>query len=200
MKIRNALNVKFKVSDVKQWFYCRRVVYFTYCMPVAKKATYKMRFGKEIHQIVADLEKRRTLGRYRIEQGRRLFHVSVESDNLGMNGIIDMVVDTSKEVIPIEFKNTLYRGRIEANHRNQLAAYVCLLEDQFQKPVRKGYVYFVPGDKVVLVRFNDKIKQEIKEAVTAMRRMVEAGIFPEPPSNHHKCPDCEYLRYCGDRY
>lgn len=35
-----------RVSDLKQFIYCPRIVYYNYVMPVEKKTTYKMEHGK----------------------------------------------------------------------------------------------------------------------------------------------------------
>ncbi|MBM4463865.1 MAG: DUF911 domain-containing protein [Chloroflexi bacterium] len=52
------------VSDVKQFAYCPRVVYFTYALPRRRPTTYKMKEGKIEHEHVAELEERRSLRAY----------------------------------------------------------------------------------------------------------------------------------------
>ena len=66
--------IDLKVSDIKQFLYCPRNVYFTYVCPVDKKTTHKMNHGKEEHLELERLEKRRTFRRYRLENGERKFH------------------------------------------------------------------------------------------------------------------------------
>ncbi len=48
-----------KVSDVKQYLYCPRIVYYTYVAPVPRRITFKMRYGKEQH-VDLDLNERCT--------------------------------------------------------------------------------------------------------------------------------------------
>ena len=48
----------FTVTDLKQYFYCPRVVYYTYCLPLLRPTTYKMEAGAVAHEEVGDLERR----------------------------------------------------------------------------------------------------------------------------------------------
>lgn len=117
------------VSDVKQYPYCPRIVYYSYLLPLrARPATYKMAEGKLEHERVADLEERRSLRAYGLSEGVRRFDVSLSSDRLGLRGRLDMVIETPGEVIPVDFKNS--QGKVGLNHKYQLTAYALLVEEQ----------------------------------------------------------------------
>ena len=64
-----------RVSDLKQYAHCRRIVYYTYVMPVEKKTTYKMEHGKLSEEVIATLETGRKLRAYGLEKGKRHFNV-----------------------------------------------------------------------------------------------------------------------------
>lgn len=187
------------VSDIRQYIYCPRVIYFTYVMPVDKKITYKMDYGKKQHIRTDMLEKRRKLNRYGFKEGRRIFHMPVSSKRLGINGVIDMVIEFKrgrlKEYCPVEFKNTLHR--LQKNHKYQLATYAVLLEEYFQRPVRKGFIYTIPNKKVDEIIITDNMRIHIKRTVGAIRNMIKNERFPEKRSER-RCCDCEYKNYCGD--
>ena len=53
-----------RVTDLKQWAYCRRIVYYQHRMPGVGKQTYKMGEGKAAQDMVEQLEMRRTLREY----------------------------------------------------------------------------------------------------------------------------------------
>ena len=63
--------IPIRVNDIKQYAYCPRVVFYQYCMPVNKKATWKMEQGKIAEAEIDELEKRRKLREYRLAEGRR---------------------------------------------------------------------------------------------------------------------------------
>lgn len=54
------------VGDVKQYFYCPRIVYYNYLMPGFRPVTYKMEEGKLRQKEEERLEKRRTLTKFGI--------------------------------------------------------------------------------------------------------------------------------------
>jgi hypothetical protein len=61
--------ISIRVNDIKQYAYCPRVVFYQYCMPVNKKATWKMEQGKIAEAQIDELEKRRKLREYRLAEG-----------------------------------------------------------------------------------------------------------------------------------
>ncbi|HEY8745486.1 MAG TPA: hypothetical protein VIU62_20540, partial [Chloroflexota bacterium] len=82
--------VMLTVTDVRQYFYCPRIVYYRLCQPLRRPLTYKMREGKLAQDRTADLEHQRSLRAYGLTTGERHFNVSLRSELLGMQGIIDM--------------------------------------------------------------------------------------------------------------
>ena len=82
--------VIFTVTDLKQYTYCPRVVFYTYCLPLVRPTTYKMEAGIAAHGRGEKLERRRTLAAYGLEEGKRHFEVAVSSQELGLRGRVDM--------------------------------------------------------------------------------------------------------------
>lgn len=192
--------VQLKVSDIKQYFYCPRVVYFEYCQPVEKKVSYKMEEGNAAQKALEILEKRRTLARYGLENGKRHFGINLVSDNLNLSGNLDLLVENKKGYFPVEFKNAFAPAKIPFNHKLQLTAYGMLVESNYDIIVSKGFLYYLLNEEVKTVRFTLDLRNLVLEAIKGTREIIEAGIFPEPPKYKNKCVDCEFLRHCGDRY
>ena len=82
----------FRVTDLKQFVYCARIVYYTYCLPLLRPVTFKMVAGVEAHDRAEGLEQRRSLRAYGLTSGRRYFDVVLESEALWLRGKVDMVV------------------------------------------------------------------------------------------------------------
>ncbi|TDA68817.1 MAG: type I-A CRISPR-associated protein Cas4/Csa1 [Clostridia bacterium] len=87
-----------KVSDIKQYLYCPRIIYFTYVLPVEKKTTTKMATGKEEHVTVARKEARRRLRLYGLEEAARYFNVWLRSERLQLEGVLDTYCPTGRDV------------------------------------------------------------------------------------------------------
>lgn len=170
----------------------------TYVAPVEKKLPRKVAYGEEDHALLAHLERRRTLKAYGLETGTRRFHVRVRSEELGLIGVLDALLETEEERIPVEYKNTL--GGVRLNHRFQLAAYAMMLAEEPGPPVRRGMVFCIPENRAYSVRLDHGLFRRVRQALAEMRRTLEMETIPQPADRWSKCRDCEFLRFCGDRY
>lgn len=186
-----------RVSDLKQYFYCPRIIYFTYVLPVDKKVTAKMEEGALAHLETVRLEHRRGLRAYRLDEGQRYFHTFLASERLGLQGVLDMHLVTPAGCFPVEFKNTGHH-RLAVNHKYQLTAYALLLEDYCGRPVRGGFVYFIPRKTACYVEVTPRMRLFVKEKIGKIRTLIANQIFPEAPRRRGRCVDCEYKNFCGD--
>ncbi|MGI6092431.1 MAG: CRISPR-associated protein Cas4 [Veillonellaceae bacterium] len=185
-----------KVTDIKQYIYCPRIIYFLYVCPVNKKTTYKMQAGKEEHFILDKLERRRTLKRYNLESGERVFHAWLNSPRLGLQGKLDLHIISGKDYFPVEFKFTT-RGA-SLNHKYQLISYALLLEDSFKCNIRFGLLYLVPTQTIIPIEITPNSRLFVHEIIDRIREIVKSERMPEKQKKTEKCRDCEYLRFCGD--
>lgn len=185
-----------RVNDIKQYAYCPRVVFYQYCMPVEKKATWKMEQGKIAEDEIDKLEKRRKLHEYRLAEGRREFHVRLSSKRLGLTGKLDLLIDSPEGLFPVDFKLTT--GKPNKNHVAQLCGYALLLEDCYRREVTKGFVYLIPRNDAVVVDLTADRKAEAERIISEIRRMIEQEQMPPPTPVRNRCTDCEYRNYCGD--
>lgn len=185
-----------RVNDIKQYAYCPRVVFYRYCMPVEKKATWKMEQGKVAEAEIDKLEKRRKLREYRLADGERRFHVWLNSGRIGLSGKIDLLIDSPEGLFPVDFKLTT--GRPHKNHVAQLCGYALLLEDCYDREVTKGFVYLIPTNNAVVFDLTPERKKETRGVISEIRQMIEGEQMPAPTPVRNRCTDCEYRNYCGD--
>ncbi len=185
-----------RISDLKQYYYCPRVVFYEYVLPVERKITYKMEKGRAIQEEIERLESRRKLKKYGLEKGERKFNVWLASKRLGLSGKLDMIIETEVEIYPVDFKYT--KGRPYKNHLYQLVGYALLIEDSQQKTVQKGFVYLIPQQDAVIYEMTRKLKDECLVTIEEIKTMIVKEIFPDPPSQRAKCADCEFKNYCRD--
>jgi CRISPR-associated exonuclease Cas4 len=189
-----------RVTDLKQYEYCRRVVYYEYCLPGLRPTTYKMMAGMAEQERVNELEERRSLAAYEVAQGERHFHVSITSPTLGYTGQIDMVIDTveagKRTLIPVDFK--LSRHGAGAHFKLQLAAYALLLEEGWGAPVQRGALYLIPTKEVLTVPITTRLRNTARQHLVEIRQMVEAQQMPAPTPQRGRCVNCEFRRFCND--
>lgn len=191
-----AEQLRLRVSDVKQFFYCRRVLYYNYVVPVDRVISHKMQQGRAEHLELDRLEARRTLARYHLREGERRFHVAMSSARLGLSGVLDLLLITPSGLYPVEFKAT--SGLPALGHKYQLAAYGMLVEEAFGASVRAGFLYLTPGKRLTLVPLTDNVRLHVHRVLTSIRKQIADAVFPEPPARRGRCTDCEFRRYCKD--
>lgn len=183
------------VTDIKNFAYCARVVYYHYFLPT-RPTTFKMDEGKQAWEHTEELEERRSLKAYGLSDGEREFNVELVSQRLGVAGKLDMAIVRRYEVIPVEFKNTT--GQASLNHKYQLAAYGLLCEERFERPVRRGFVYLIPQKRAVEIQLTPEARQFTVQLLRRVQRMLDREKLPVPTRNRARCRDCEFRRWCND--
>ncbi|MCX7681269.1 MAG: CRISPR-associated protein Cas4 [Anaerolineae bacterium] len=190
----------FTVTDLKQYAYCPRIVYYAYCLPLLRPTTYKMEAGVAAHAEAKERERRRTLTAYGLVEGERHFDMWVTSERLGLQGRIDLVIETGtverREWIPVDYKQTV---RLAASHyKRQLAAYGLMLEETFGGTARRGFIYSLITRKAEEITLTERLRNDVRETIAAMREMIEREAMPEPPTTRRPCLNCEFRRFCND--
>lgn len=188
--------MELRVADIKQYLYCPRVIYYHYVLPVERKVTYKMRFGREEHVEIDRLEKRRKLSRYRLAEGERRFHVPLASSRLGLTGVLDLLLVSPAGCFPVEYKVTTEGPAL--NHKYQLVAYALLMEEAYGAVVRSGFLYLAPRRELIEVPVTDNARLHTRRIIGAIRRIIAEGRLPAVRHRFGRCRDCEFLNYCGD--
>ncbi len=191
-----AVAVDLTATDLKQWAYCPRIPFYHHVLPVRPASTYKMSRGKDVQAAVEALERRRGFRAYGMREGERHFGLWLHSARLGLSGKLDLLIVTADACYPVDFKDTA--GGPRRNHRLQLAAYALLAEEAFQQPAPDGFIYLVPEKRVVSVGLVEADRDEVRNALVEMRRMIEREELPAPTTLRTRCLACEFQNYCGD--
>lgn len=186
--------IQFRVSDIRQYVYCPRVVYFNYVLPVPRRHTVKMDVGREAHVDFSDLEKRRTLAKYKLTEGERQFRVPLSSSRLGLTGVLDMLIVSPAGHFPVEFKST--SGGMGLHHKYQLVTYAMMVEAALGQPVKTGFVYIIPSKQVVPVLVHQGARTHVLRVLGAMCNMVVSQRMPPVIRSQSRCRDCEFKNYC----
>lgn len=193
------IEVPWRVTDLKQYIYCARILYYYTCLPRVRPVTYKMEASQEAHAAAEDLEQRRSLRSYGLQDGERHFNVSLVSERLGMRGQVDMVIETGpagrRELIPVDYKLS---DKTAEHFQLQLAAYAVMLEDTWGEAVKRGFLYLIPQRKAREVRITARLRTALDETLVVMNAMLLREEMPPPTSHRAKCVACEFHRFCND--
>lgn len=186
----------FRVTDLKQYVYCRRILYYHTVLPDVRPVTYKMEAGIAAHTVAQGRERRRTLRAYGLQSGERYFDVPLFSSELALSGELDMLIATETELIPVDYKAASREG---SHFRLQLMAYGRLLE--VTRPgvvVRRGFLYLMQTRTAVEVSFTKQLRRRLDEALGEMRAIAQTQRMPAPTAQCKRCVNCEFRRFCND--
>ena len=184
------------VTELRQWTYCPRVVYFHQLMPGAGVSTYKMEEGLRAQEMIESLEMRRTLREYGLAGAEREFGVWLKDEGLGLSGKLDLLLRGDRVAAIVDFKLTA--GDVGENHRMQLAGYAALVEAALGLKVGVTFMFRIPDNRVFAVEVTEEMLKRVREIVGMVRRMKELQEMPEATAVRARCVECEYANYCGD--
>jgi len=186
----------FTVTDLKQYAYCPRVVFYERCLPHVRPRTFKMDAGRDIHEDEEDRAARRTLRQYGEVEGERRFGLHLTSLHLGLTGELDEVVYTADgRCFPVDYK---FAKGVSHHYKIQLTAYAMLLEEAESREVEYGFVYLILSRKMVKVNFSVELRKSVLTILAELQRMIEQERMPQPAENPHYCTACEFRRFCND--
>jgi len=187
------------VTDLKQWVYCRRILYYLTCLPDVRPTTFMMEAGQEQGKAEESRELRRALNRYGLETGRRELGVRLSSARLGLRGMVDMVIwlddRQPAEALPVDFK---FSHTIGEHVKLQLVAYGLLLEDTTGRQSPRGFLYLIPLRKAVEVPFTPALRRKVEKELASMHAVLRGEGMPPPARSFGKCVICEFRRFCND--
>lgn len=185
----------FTVTDLKQYTYCQRILYYHTCLPDIRPTTRKMQMGIRRHEDEHKRSMRRTMRLDGIDHAQREFDVTVQSDVLGLSGQIDEVILFADSLVPVDYKLAKKAGK---HFKLQVAAYAMMAEEHFNLPALRGMIYLIRSQKTEEVTITRRLRKQIQQTVEAMREIAETEYIPEATPFRRQCVDCEFRRFCND--
>ncbi len=123
--------------------------------------------------------------------------VRIESEGLGLKGIVDMLEVFDSYFIPLELKTgKAPKEGVWPGHRIQIAAYMLLLSEKFNLEVKRGYIdYMDIKDKREIV-MNPMLREEVIETVKFINNLLKSQEVPDFCDNENKCNSCGLREKC----
>jgi CRISPR-associated exonuclease Cas4 len=190
------------VTDVKQYVYCPRIVYFEKVLHAKPILDSQQEDSKEKHEEYVWKELRRKDAIYyspEFVDASKMPFVQLCSDRLGLQGTIDLIIKTKKgEYVPVDYKNMKSNhGRVWMHHKYQLTAYALLIEDCFNVLVKRGFINYIPENLILKLEITYNIKQYTKRILGSIKNTIIKERLPLV--RVIKCPKgCGYQHICLD--
>jgi len=192
----------FEVTDLKQYIVCPRIVYYRYCLPRVRPITGLMEEGILHHEEEDAREERRSLRNYGLSEGERVTHLALRSTALGLTGRLDLAIATpsresaNAEGVIVEYKYS--EQKAGPHFALQLAAYALLLEEAWNIPVKRGYLYSIPLKRAEQIPITLRLRKKVIQTIQSIRQSIESEAMPAAPSSQYRCVTCEFRRFCND--
>lgn len=183
-------------SDIIEHLYCPRFTYFLRVLNIAQHEDrhYKVQKGREVHA-----KKTKVNAHYlRRRLGVTAKYANQYLTNEVLRGEVDEVLFLGNdEAAPLDYKFAKYEGKVYETYLHQLYCYAWLIEDNFGKEVKKGFlVYTRSRNHVEEVEIPPVAKEKVKKAVEEMAQIVGENFFPKTTKAKKRCVNCTYRNIC----
>ena len=198
MNVAETQGVYITPSEVIEYLYCPRFIYFMNCLEISQHEDqrYKVLKGREVH----DERKRNNPDYVRKKLGctSREMDVYLASDRYHLKGKVDEVLFLSDGTLaPLDYKYTEYKEGIYKTHRYQSILYALLIQDNYQQKVKCGYVCYIRSNSLIKeIPYTEKDFQSAQAAIAEILRITQRGYFPKRTPHRVRCVDCCYRNIC----
>lgn len=192
------------VRRLNNFIYCPRLFYFQWVENIFQESADTVA-GSMTHRNVdapsrLDDEKARVLSE-NLPEGTKLRSLRLESESLGIVGVIDLVEGGPDGAQIVDYKKGSARrtseGEREAREPEaiQVGAYALLLQEHGVR-VSGAVIYYAADKRRVPVEINDALLAKTRQAIADARALASTGKCPPPLKNDPRCLGCSAYPIC----
>ena len=185
------------INLIRQYYFCPRIVYFNLLTDIKPIFPKHIELGNDYHLLQYQLTKNRKFKKLKIDYEKILTEFYLENKELNINGIVDLAFICKDEIIPVEYK--FIENKPSFAYILQTVGYGILLEKEFKKPFKRGFIIYSNNIKFYQIILDEKLKNNFSKTLKNIEKILENGILPNSSASEAKCSQCEYLNYCDDR-
>ena len=188
------------VRRLHNFIYCPRLFYFQWVENIFQESADTVA-GSHVHRNVdapSKLDDPKELG---LAEGAKLRSLRLESESLGLIGVVDIVEGGPDGAEIIDYKRGSARrdgeGERVAKEPDvlQVAAHALLLREHGLNAVR-GAIYYAADKRRVPVDFSEELFEKVKKAVADAKQVANSGSCPPPLKNDARCLYCSAYPIC----
>ncbi len=188
------------VRNLHNFVYCPRLFYFQWVENIFQENADTVA-GTHLHRNVdkpSHLEDPTNLG---LPEGAKLRSLRLESESLGLVGVVDVVEGGPDGAEIIDYKKGSARRDAEGDRvakepdAMQVAAHALLLREHGVQAVR-GAIYYAADKRRVPVEFSDELFAKVRKTIDEARGVAASGSCPPPLKNDARCLYCSAYPIC----
>ena len=183
-------------SHIIEYLYCPRFTYFEYVLgiPQHEEKYYKVLRGRELHD--EKLEQNKNYLRKKIGVVNK--HLDQYLTNTWLRGKIDEALELSDGTMaPLDYKFAEFKDIVFETYKIQQYCYATLIEENFRKPVNKGFIVYIrTKHHVVEVPITPENKDDVKQCAEDIWKIIDSNFYPKATKYKKRCLDCTYRNIC----
>ncbi len=183
-------------SHILEYLFCPRFTYFEYVLaiPQYEEKEYKVMKGREIHD--QRLEQNKEYLRKRIGVVEKFLDQYLTNDLI--RGKVDEVLLLEDGTMaPLDYKFAEYKDRIYETYQTQLYCYAWLIEENFKKEVKKGFLVYVRSkNKLIEIPVSQTDIDGVKKAAEEIFTIIDRNFYPKATKYKARCVNCTYRNIC----
>lgn len=188
------------VRNLHNFIYCPRLFYFQWVENIFQENADTVA-GSRVHRNVdapSRLDDPKELG---LPDGAKLRSLRLESESLGLIGVVDIVEGGPDGAEIIDYKRGSARRNEEGDRvakepdALQVAAHALLLREHGVNAVR-GAIYYAADKRRVPVELTEELFEKVRTAVQEAKHVAHTGRCPPPLKNDARCLYCSAYPIC----
>jgi CRISP-associated protein Cas1 len=188
------------VRRLHNFIYCPRLFYFQWVENIFQENADTIA-GRHVHRNVdapSRLDDPKELG---LPEGSRLRSLRLESESLGLIGVVDIVEGGPDGAEIIDYKKGSARRDAEGERvakepdAVQVAAHALLLREHGVEATH-GAIYYAADKRRVPVEFTDELFAKVHNTLKVARAVAASGRCPPPLKNDPRCLYCSAYPIC----
>jgi len=185
-------------TEVIEYLFCPRFIYFMNCLniPQNEDQRHKVVIGRNVHKLKTMINK--DYLRKKIGVKKKLINQYLSSHTYGIRGVVDEVLLLNDSTLaPLDYKFARYENKTFNTFKYQTIIYAMLIEENFNKPVKKGFLCYVrSNNKLVEIPILEIDKKEVLKIIKKIFKIIELSYFPKRTKFRNRCIDCCYRNIC----
>jgi CRISPR-associated protein Cas1 len=188
------------VRRLHNFIYCPRLFYFQWVENIFQENADTVA-GSHLHRNVDKPSKVEDPKELDLPEGAKLRSLQLQSETLGIIGVVDIIEGTSDGAEIIDYKKGSARRDSEGDRvakepdAMQVAAHAMLLKEHGITAVR-GAIYYAADKRRVPVEFNEELFSKVRKAIEEAKAVAASGHCPPPLKNDARCLYCSAYPIC----
>jgi CRISPR-associated protein Cas1 len=188
------------VRNLHNFIYCPRLFYFQWVENIFQENADTVA-GSHVHRNVDAPSKLDDPKELDLPEGAKLRSLRLESESLGLIGVVDIVEGGPDGAEIIDYKKGSARRDAEGDRvakepdALQVAAHALLLREQGVNAVR-GAIYYAADKRRVPVELTEELFGKVRKAIEDARAVAASGKCPPPLKNDARCLYCSAYPIC----